>query len=103
MNSEIKTRHPATQGQAGSTHNECWIGDICLECLAKEGLIYCSKCHQALPLEMFDHKLCPKCGQKKLHSEFNKAPKRPDGLSGWCKSCHLEAVKAYKKAKSLGS
>lgn len=85
MSNEIKTSNPVAEDQAGSE---------------ELGLKHCSQCHRNLPLEMFQ-KLCPKCGQKKLHSEFNKAPKRPDGLSGWCKSCHLEQVKAYKKAKSV--
>jgi hypothetical protein len=102
MSNEIETKHPVTEHQAGSKDHEGWIGDICLDCLERLGLMYCSDCHQALPLEMFQ-KLCPKCGQEKLHSEFYKRPKRPDGLSGWCKSCHLEQVKAYKKARSLGS
>jgi uncharacterized protein (DUF983 family) len=65
--------------------------------------MYCDECHQAHPLEAFPHKLCPKCGQEKLHSEFYKVPRRPDGLSGWCKSCHREEVKAKKKAKLFGS
>jgi hypothetical protein len=81
MNNDIETKHPVTE----------------------LGLIHCRECHRDLPLEMFPHKLCPKCGQEKLHSQFYKRPKRPDGLSGWCKSCHLEQVKAYKKAKSLGN
>ncbi len=100
MSNEIETKHPVTEHQAGSNDHEIWF---CDECLAELGLIHCRECHRDLPSEMFPQKLCPKCGLEKLHSEFYKVPKRPDGLSGWCKSCHREEVKAKKKAKLLGN
>ena len=43
-------------------------------------------------------KTCPKCGESKPLSEFNKNKSRKDGHGGYCRPCAYDAIKAYKKA-----
>lgn len=52
-------------------------------------------------------KICPKCGEEKLFSEFHKDQSRRDGLQHYCKSCH-EIIKrkcyiANRKARIIYS
>ena len=44
---------------------------------------------------------CTKCKEKKPTNHFSKSPRRPDGLSSWCKVCHSAYEKEYRKRKQL--
>lgn len=39
-------------------------------------------------------KLCPKCGEVKRADQFYDSPKRPDGLSSYCRKCQVADAKA---------
>ena len=45
---------------------------------------------------MITTKLCPSCHRRKHVSHFSAAPSRPDGLSGWCRSCMSLNTKRYR-------
>jgi len=45
-----------------------------------------------------DSKVCPKCKEKKLISEFHKDKSKSSGLHSWCKICKNKSTKAYTKA-----
>jgi hypothetical protein len=51
----------------------------------------CKACHAEVVArakrEAAETKVCRKCGEKKLKSEFSKAAKAKDGLQSWCKAC----------------
>ena len=54
----------------------------------------------------FSFKQCPECRVQKSTSDFYRHKSRPDGLTGYCKSCHNEITircnkKQYKKAPQL--
>jgi hypothetical protein len=40
-----------------------------------------------------EQKLCRKCGQWKVQSEFHKNASRKDGLARWCKICRAKAAR----------
>jgi len=40
-------------------------------------------------------KCCTKCGVVKLHVEFSRQSKAPDGLQRWCKVCSKEHSRTY--------
>lgn len=44
-------------------------------------------------------KNCPKCEKEKDVKEFNKSKAEKDGLNCWCRECHAEYCKPYKKSK----
>lgn len=46
-------------------------------------------------------KRCPKCQQSKDTCLFFKNKSMPDGLSGWCKSCHTKHTKPYSNKDKL--
>ena len=60
---------------------------------------WCKSCHRAAqgqnrqrlkdegPTIIRTTKVCPKCGEEKPVSEFNKSTSRVDGLTSWCKAC----------------
>jgi hypothetical protein len=43
-------------------------------------------------------KTCRKCGKTKEVALFPKARKMRDGLSSWCRACHVEAVRPWRAA-----
>ena len=43
-----------------------------------------------------NYKVCSKCQQNKLVGDFHKNRSTKDGLSWWCKVCHLAAVCKYR-------
>ncbi len=43
-------------------------------------------------------KTCRKCGVTKQGSEFKPNAKISDGLSSWCRSCHVEATRRWREA-----
>ena len=46
-------------------------------------------------------KVCGKCKIEKDDSEFYKNSKRKDGLNYYCKLCHKEYSKEYKKTEKV--
>jgi hypothetical protein len=77
MNNEIETKQPVAEDQAGSNDHEIGIGDICLDCLAKEGLMYCDECHQAHPLEGSRTNSALNAAKKSCIRNFIRCPGAP--------------------------
>lgn len=44
-------------------------------------------------------KRCPRCGKEKILTDFYKNRREKDGLSCWCKGCHAEYAKEYRKTE----
>lgn len=51
---------------------------------------------------MKETKLCPKCEQQKIYSEFSSNRSKSDGLAIYCKECQAKKQKAwYEKNKAV--
>ena len=49
---------------------------------------------------MVEEKRCPKCGETKNKSEFNKNKRNKSGLQDWCRKCAKEGSKRYMGTKN---
>jgi hypothetical protein len=46
-------------------------------------------------------KTCRKCGESKAPAEFPVNRRMGDGLSSWCRSCHVEATWRWRARKRM--
>lgn len=90
-----------------SSHHKNGLSSRCRECQSAYNAAYrerqkiaptrTSHAERAATKAAAPDRLCPKCGVRKLKSEFGKDPRRKDGLRPWCKRCHNDATADWRR------
>jgi post-segregation antitoxin (ccd killing protein) len=42
-------------------------------------------------------KVCRHCGQRRKEAKFPRSRRSKDGLSSWCRACHVEATRRWRE------